>query len=800
MATTTTTSGAAPAPTAPQQQDEDEKQEREELKQKSFGASSSVILHPALRLVLGSFAGRRTALPPKFGGAHRYYPLGARGSVCSWVRAFVRAAGGGGRQPIVSISWNGSMPSFRRNQYILPRGMHPGTDGQTDAVLVSVAPTYHLVATAARAPVPASWDFIASGSPASNSVALIARLHSTGDDAHRGEDTQRRHVPGRRRARAAADIHRGARAGASDDPCLSGPLPSQHSSAAAPEPAPPALPVRVPPLPRQHAAQHARAQRRAAHRTRAAPRRDRPVQGARWRGEERGRGARVGGTGGGAALQWGQRTEAAGGGESIVKNEDDTTFPSVHGVRRACPPSGSGTAPSAPRRPRPQSTAPVESAAGAGQVALGHWARARVLDGARSRRARGSATSRPVDGLPSVLGRTRHTCGRCSVLLPAFRNVVRRVIVECAPEAEEPGDGALAREPPAPDARRPLDPAADVAGGRGARSARRRWCGLTGWTGARAGGMRGGERRLLGGDVTSPVLSTSTLGATPSPPLLGEERKDKHPRTLGEDDDCGYASDGSATAAARHSLRARDGRAPTAVPPRGAASSGARRVHRCITCRCTVCERAMAAAQEGERAAPATATQAEPDAPVVLTKPENAHPQPHPQPQCDGLWVVHMPPEGGAARRASCRSSHRGTRAGGRGHGRGGVRGAVRAGAVLAAGGGGRGPGEREMVLMDDVATGHVGGGHLREEKEEYSEFEKVEGGSGESALAARGSGGANALSTSSRASWARVRTGTGTRTRTRMPPRAGKHARTDERGLGATAGTLPPWLVKRRS
>ncbi|KAJ6535261.1 hypothetical protein DFH09DRAFT_1325090 [Mycena vulgaris] len=45
--------------------------------------------------------------------------------------------------------------------------------------------TYHLVAAAARAPVPASWEFIVSGSPAFNSVALIARPHPTDDNAHR---------------------------------------------------------------------------------------------------------------------------------------------------------------------------------------------------------------------------------------------------------------------------------------------------------------------------------------------------------------------------------------------------------------------------------------------------------------------------------------------------------------------------------------------------------------------------------------------------------------------------------------
>ncbi|KAJ6573426.1 hypothetical protein DFH09DRAFT_1312128 [Mycena vulgaris] len=57
---------------------------------------------------------------------------------------------------------------------------------------------------------------------------------------------------------------------------------------------------------------------------------------------------------------------------------------------------------------------------------------------------------------------------------------------------------------------------------------------------------------------TSPVLST-----TPSPPPLGEERKDNHAH-MGEADDHGDACDGPAAAAAPHSLRARDDRASAA--------------------------------------------------------------------------------------------------------------------------------------------------------------------------------------------------------------------------------------------
>ncbi|KAJ7440494.1 hypothetical protein B0H11DRAFT_2252929 [Mycena galericulata] len=192
------------------------------------------------------------------------------------------------------------------------------------------------------------------------------------------------------------------------------------------------------------------------------------------------------------------------------------------------------------------------------------------------------------------------------VLLPAFRNVVRHVVVECSLEAREGGSGGPCY------ARR-----ADVARGRGARGAR------GGGRNARVEAATERERererrhRTEGSDDssegtsrtsdTSPVLSTSTLGTTPSPPPLGEHRKDKEGADAVEE--------------ARRAKEARERQPTIAVMP---VLDPPRLLHRipfvpetiahlpmyslealqavwreaCAPlhhCRCTICERAMAA-------------------------------------------------------------------------------------------------------------------------------------------------------------------------------------------------------------
>ncbi|KAJ6517490.1 hypothetical protein C8R47DRAFT_1205714 [Mycena vitilis] len=143
------------------------------------------------------------------------------------------------------------------------------------------------------------------------------------------------------------------------------------------------------------------------------------------------------------------------------------------------------------------------------------------------------------------------------VLLPAFRNVVRRVIVECALDAAE-ADAAADVVIPDTHPRRPLDPAIRAARMSLAevvaqlREEEQVWFDGIDWSETRKNareeeGERARERthRSEGsGDScagtpptsdTSPVLSTSTPGTTPSPPPLGKhdlKEKDARRREL----------------------------------------------------------------------------------------------------------------------------------------------------------------------------------------------------------------------------------------------------------------------------
>ncbi|KAJ7511098.1 hypothetical protein B0H11DRAFT_2268941 [Mycena galericulata] len=231
------------------------------------------------------------------------------------------------------------------------------------------------------------------------------------------------------------------------------------------------------------------------------------------------------------------------------------------------------------------------------------------------------------------------------VLLPAFRNVVRRVVVECALDAREGGSGGAA-DPAMRAARMSL---ADVV--REVREEEGVWFDGVDWTerrrNARAEAATERERererrhRTEGSDDssegtsrtsdTSPVLSTSTLGTTPSPPPLGEHRKDA-----------------DAVEEARRAKEARERQPTIAVmpvldPPRLLhpiphvpetiahlpmySLEALRAVWReaCAPlyhCRCTICERAMAAAQATQGGHPAKTTPAAAPAPTPAAKDE----------------------------------------------------------------------------------------------------------------------------------------------------------------------------------
>ncbi|KAJ7434547.1 hypothetical protein FB451DRAFT_1571923 [Mycena latifolia] len=264
-----------------------------------------------------------------------------------------------------------------------------------------------------------------------------------------------------------------------------------------------------------------------------------------------------------------------------------------------------------------------------------------------------------------------------AVLLPAFRNVVRRVIVECSLDAAEAPSSVPG------GARRvgPLDPAvraarmglADVV--REVREEEGVWFDGVDWrerrrnaqaeadAGAGGHGDAEGERRHRGEGSddssegtsrtsdTSPVLSTSTLGTTPSPPPLGEHRADKD------------------KAAARDREREADDAArerlptiavmPVLDPPRllrpipyvpetiahlpPYSLEALRAVWReaCAPlyhCRCSICERAMAVAQAAQGGNPAAAS----TAPTTTTRPSAPE---HTHAHSDGPIVVHLPAE-----------------------------------------------------------------------------------------------------------------------------------------------------------
>ncbi|KAJ7743052.1 hypothetical protein DFH07DRAFT_979786 [Mycena maculata] len=248
------------------------------------------------------------------------------------------------------------------------------------------------------------------------------------------------------------------------------------------------------------------------------------------------------------------------------------------------------------------------------------------------------------------------------VLLPAFRNVVRRVIVECALDAREGGAGAGGVLDPAMRAARMS--LADVV--REVREEEGVWFDGVDWSerrrNARAearereatGAEEERRHRAEGSDDssagtprtsdTSPVLSTSTLGTTPSPPPLGEHPKDKNAAALHEERQRELAKEAQERQPTIAVM-------PVLDPPRllrpiphvpetiahlpQFSMDALRTVWReaCAPlyhCRCSICERAMAAAQVAQgagytakpaTAAPAPTTAAPDEGPVVVQLP-----------------------------------------------------------------------------------------------------------------------------------------------------------------------------------
>ncbi|KAJ7604292.1 hypothetical protein DFH06DRAFT_1487707 [Mycena polygramma] len=264
------------------------------------------------------------------------------------------------------------------------------------------------------------------------------------------------------------------------------------------------------------------------------------------------------------------------------------------------------------------------------------------------------------------------------VLLPAFRNVVRRIIVECALDAAE-ADAAADENIPDTRPRRPLDPAIRAARMSLAevvaqlREAEQVWFDGIDWSETRKNAReqederalrdreREGTRRSEGSDDssagtphtsdTSPVLSTSTLGTTPSPPPLDERsRKEKD--------------------AQRRELARQPTIAVTPVlnPPRllrpipyvpetldhlpQYSIEALKAVWReaCAPlyhCRCSICERAMAAQQAAQGGSPTKATTTTSAARAATPAPPDKQKKAKDgeKKDADGPFVMHIPAE-----------------------------------------------------------------------------------------------------------------------------------------------------------
>ncbi|KAJ7165748.1 hypothetical protein C8R46DRAFT_1274917 [Mycena filopes] len=280
-----------------------------------------------------------------------------------------------------------------------------------------------------------------------------------------------------------------------------------------------------------------------------------------------------------------------------------------------------------------------------------------------------------------------------TLLLPAFRNVVRRIIVECALDAAEAaaalevgGEAGLLRAKA-----KLLDPAmraarmslADVV--KQLREEEGIWFDGMDWSAKRRNAReqeqerereedrhRERRHRAEGSDGssagtprtsdTSPVLSTSTLGTTPSPPPLGEHRKDKG----GEEEDLRRQT---AMAVERQPMIAvmpvlESPRLLRPIPhiPETIAHLPSYSMEALKTvwreacaplyhCRCGICERAMVAAQAAQGGNPTKPAAATP----ATTRKESDNTQAHKEHHGgkDGPWVMHIPAEDEADERGA---------------------------------------------------------------------------------------------------------------------------------------------------
>ncbi|KAJ7752970.1 hypothetical protein B0H16DRAFT_1459686 [Mycena metata] len=272
-----------------------------------------------------------------------------------------------------------------------------------------------------------------------------------------------------------------------------------------------------------------------------------------------------------------------------------------------------------------------------------------------------------------------------TLLLPAFRNVVRRIVVECALDAAEAAAGVGVRKPLDPAMRAARMTLAEVVAQ--VREEEGIWFDGMDWSAKRRNareqeeaearererhGHGHGERRhrTEGSDDssagtprtsdTSPVLSTSTLGTTPSPPPLGEPRKDK----ADEEDRrqrvaaAAMAVERQPTIAVMPVLESPRLLRPIPYIPETIAHlpqyslEALRMVWReaCAPlyhCRCSVCERAMAAAQAAQGGNPAKAAPTTPGPPAKDK--DDTHTHTHAVHKehggKDGPWVMHIPAE-----------------------------------------------------------------------------------------------------------------------------------------------------------
>ncbi|KAJ7089612.1 hypothetical protein C8R44DRAFT_751355 [Mycena epipterygia] len=303
----------------------------------------------------------------------------------------------------------------------------------------------------------------------------------------------------------------------------------------------------------------------------------------------------------------------------------------------------------------------------------------------------GPSTPPPPTYALAEAAQNAHAKNMRIVLLPVFKNVVRRLIVECALDA---ADADAAVEAGLSTSRKPLDPAMRAARMSLADVVQRLreggvWFDGMGWRASRRNARaedeerereqererereREGRHRAEGSDDssagtprtsdTSPVLSTSTLGTMPSPPPHGEreyeekQRKDKqHAGALVEEREIKPTIPVSPVLNPPRLLRPIPYIPDTIahLPPYSLDAIKAVWREACTPlyhCRCTVCECEMAAQQAAQggnaskaTTSPTTTTIFVPPAPTLAAQENKETPR---EKDSDGTpWVMHIPAE-----------------------------------------------------------------------------------------------------------------------------------------------------------